>query len=37
MCLLGKVAVVTGAPVGLCRYWHKGDIPSCAAHVRFRG
>ena len=18
------------------RYWHKADIPSCAAHVRFR-
>jgi arginine decarboxylase len=22
------------APV---RYWHKADIPSCTAHVRFRG
>ena len=19
------------------RYWHKADIPSCTAHVRFRG
>ena len=19
------------------RYWHKADMPSCAAHVRFRG
>ena len=19
------------------RYWHKADIPSCSAHVRFRG
>ena len=26
--------VVTGSNV---RYWHKADIPSCTAHVRFRG
>ena len=19
------------------RYWHKADMPSCTAHVRFRG
>ena len=23
-------------PLGV-RFWHKADIPSCTAHVRFRG
>ena len=22
---------------GNVRFWHKADIPSCTAHVRFRG
>ena len=24
-------------PHGDVRYWHLADIPSCTAHVRFRG
>ena len=28
-----------GVPENLAhvRFWHKADIPSCTAHVRFRG
>ena len=25
------------APAFYVRFWHKADIPSCTAHVRFRG
>ena len=24
-------------PITRVRYWHKADMPSCTAHVRFRG
>jgi hypothetical protein len=32
--LTRSVLVLAGPNV---RYWHKADIPSCAAHVRYWG
>ena len=32
-----RVFLVDADACGDVRYWHKADIPSCTAHVRFGG